>query len=402
MYPDLSYILHDLIGTPRDHAFLSIIKTFGMFLAIAFLAAGFLLYLELRRRERNNVLNASTVTVTPNPKPTTTDLLVSALIGFIVGFKVLFILLNFDAFSADGAGVLFSSQGNVLGGIIGAALWAGYKYYTLNKAHNPKAKPKKMKIYPSDRVGDIVIVAAVSGILGAKIFALIEEPAAFAADPIGMLFSPAGLAIYGGLIGGFVGVYLYVRRFDIPIVEIMDATAPGLILAYGIGRLGCHFSGDGDWGIPVKGPNAYRTEAYDLSTPPDWLSWLPDWLWKYDYPHNVLNRGVAIPGCEDQYCSVLDIPVFPTSIWEFLMALAIFGILWFLRTRLPVAGMLFFLYVLLNGIERLLIEQVRINEPFAGTDYTQAEMIAVLFIVIGGAGMVYLWQRRRRVISPPS
>jgi hypothetical protein len=77
------------------------------------------------------------------------------------------------------------------------------------------------------------------------------------------------------LIVAGIAVAIYARRKKIPFLHLADATAPGLILAYGIGRIGCHVSGDGDWGI------------VNTAEKPGWLSWLPDWAWSYDYPNNV-------------------------------------------------------------------------------------------------------------------
>ncbi|MDV7390741.1 prolipoprotein diacylglyceryl transferase, partial [Arthrospira platensis SPKY1] len=101
------------------------------------------------------------------------------------------------------------------------------------------------------------------------------------------------------------------------------------MIAYGIGRLGCHFSGDGDWGIVA-------------AAQPEWW-FLPDWLWAYDYPNNVAQDGVPIEGCEFQYCRRLDPPVYPTPLYETFMAFIIGGFLWLMRRRMPAAGMLFFL-----------------------------------------------------------
>ena len=74
-----------------------------------------------------------------------------------------------------------------------------------------------------------------------------------------------------------------------PFLRLADATAPGLLLAYGIGRIGCHVSGDGDWGIPNTLPK------------PGWLSWAPDWIWAYAYPNNVNRVGIRIPNNSEHW-----------------------------------------------------------------------------------------------------
>lgn len=304
MYPDLSYIFHELFGTDPDNA-LSIIKTFGFMLALAILASSYFLMLELKRKEANG-----TIPAIPDPK---------------------------------------------------------------------KGPGKFMPAH--EKVGDITLIAAFSGVVGAKLFAIIESADTFKAflrDPIHTLFSGSGLAIYGGLILAFFTVTWYVRRIGIKPIHIMDATAPALMVGYGVGRLGCQLSGDGDWGIPALMPK------------PTWASWIPDNLWGQTYPHNVLNEGVEMVDCAWKYCHQLPQPVYPTPIYETIMAFIIVGILWSLRKKLNKAGQIFFLYCFLNGTERFFIEKIRVNEKlhFAGINFTQAELISFLLIFIGILGFI--------------
>jgi phosphatidylglycerol:prolipoprotein diacylglycerol transferase len=381
MYPDFSYIMHALIGTQPDNGF-SIIKTFGLLLACAFFVAGYVLYIELKRKEKQGLLSytESTTIIGEAAKPR--ELIMNAIVGFIVGAKLLYIAQNFDAFKADGAGVLFSARGSLIGGIAGAIAFAAYVYWGKRSQQLDKPVVQKAVVKPSDRVGDMTIIAAISGIIGAKVFALIEDLPSFFADPIGTFFSGSGLAIYGGLIGGFVGVFFYLKKYNINYWHVMDSVAPALILAYGVGRLGCHFSGDGDWGI-VAGEK------------PAWW-FLPDWLWSFDYPHNVNKDGVPLDNCTWQYCTHLAEKVFPTSIYEFVMALVIFGILWALRKRITIPGVLFFIYLIFNGLERFLIETIRVNHRYENLfNLTQAEIIAILFFLIGTTGIFLLWNRAK-------
>ncbi len=158
----------------------------------------------------------------------------------------------------------------------------------------------------------------------------------------------------------------------------MDAVAPALMLAYGVGRLGCHVSGDGDWGI-----------VNNTAAP----NWMPDWLWSYNYPNNVLGEGVLIPECiYDDYCYQLLNPVYPTPLYETMASILFFIILWKLRPRLKIAGQLFFIYLIFNGVERFFVEKIRINEVYniSGWAITQAEIISVTFIVIGVIGFFRL------------
>ena len=390
MYPDLSYILHGLIGTEPDNVF-SIVKTFGLLLVISILVAAFMLYKELIRKEQEGLLHPVKTKVVEGAPATIWELIGNGILGFVLGFKFVYILFNFEEFQFDPAGLVLSGKGNFLGGLLGAALFAGLKWWEKDKVKLPQPRIKEVRIFPNERIGDITIIAALSGILGAKLFAIGEDLSKFLmgkvsfAQMIDQLLSGGGLAIYGGLIGGFIAVFLYLKRHKIPPIHVMDAVAPALIVAYGVGRIGCQLSGDGDWGI-----------VNELAKP-GWLAWLPDALWAQTYPHNVINEGTTIDGCTWRYCSELTEARFPTPIYETVMAFAIGGFLWGIRKRLTIPGMLFFIYVLLNGFERFWIEKIRVNEDhnYLGTQMTQAEFIAIILMIVGLAGCAILYFRSR-------
>jgi prolipoprotein diacylglyceryltransferase len=188
-----------------------------------------------------------------------------------------------------------------------------------------------------------------------------EHWSEFIQDPIAALSDPfSGLTFFGGLIFGGVAVLWYAARNGVHWRIMLDVGAPAMMLAYGIGRMGCHFSGDGDWGI------------VNLSDKPGWLSWLPDWAWAYHYPNNVLGQ-------------ILVDPVWPTPMYEVIMALALFLVIWKLRTRVKAAGALFGFYLIFSGLERYIIEKIRVNPDytFLGLEFTQAELISVVFVLLG-------------------
>ena len=193
------------------------------------------------------------------------------------------------------------------------------------------------------------------------------------ADPIGELLSGGGLTFYGGLICGAIAVIIYVKQYGIKMGVISDAMAAPLMLAYGIGRIGCHTSGDGDWGIA------------NLQPKPTYLDFLPDWMWSYTYPNNVIRAGERMAECTDPlgiYCYELTNPVYPTAVYEALMGIVLFTVIWKLRNAFKTPGMLFGVYLVFNGIERFSIEKIRINnELYNGL--TQAEMISTGLIVLG-------------------
>ncbi|MEL6835068.1 MAG: prolipoprotein diacylglyceryl transferase family protein [Bacteroidota bacterium] len=389
MYPDLSYVFHDLFGTTPDN-WLSIFKTFGLLVALAVLSAAYLLRLELKRRAEIGQFSGSKAKVISNAPFTVQDYVLNGLFGFIVGFKLLYVTQHLAEMQADPSTVVLSTKGSWLGGILGAGLLTAYYYY-IDKGRKGDGPEEVIKdIFPHDRIMDISTVAVISGVIGAKLFTVIEQPQAFFADPMGQLLSGDGWTIYGGLIGGFIGTYIYLRRKNIEILPVLDAVAPALIVSYGVGRMGCHFSGDGDWGIPA-------------APQPDWW-FLPDWLWAQDYPRNVLNRGVEMAECVGRYCSHLPDPVYPTSVYETTMAFTIGLILWSLRKRVtPWPGLLFAIYLIFNGIERYFIEGIRVNnrhEVLGG--FTQAEFIALILTAIGIVWTLWLLIGKKGNTAPES
>jgi phosphatidylglycerol:prolipoprotein diacylglycerol transferase len=146
-----------------------------------------------------------------------------------------------------------------------------------------------------------------------------------------------------------------------------------MMLGYTIGRIGCQVSGDGDWG-----------RVSDMALKPDWL---PLWLWAQTYDNNIVGVLIQAPG------------VYPTPVYETLMSFAAFALLWLIRSHPFKAGWLFSVYLLFAGVERLLIEQVRINPviDFGVAHATQAELIASLLIVGGLIGIALLSRRGNRV-----
>jgi len=403
MYPNLSYLFHDLFGSQPDN-WLSVFQTFGLFMALAFLSAAWNLFSELRRKEKMGLFSPTQEIIRVGEPAKPIDIFWNSLIGFLVGFKMVYILQNFEEFKEGASDVLLSSKGNLLAGILLAILFGGFKYWEKNKEKKAQPKDQKINILPSDRVGDITIVAAISGLLGAKIFALVETMDAFLSDPIGQLFSGSGLAIYGGLIGGAIGVILYLKLKKIPVLPFADAVAPGLMLSYGVGRIGCQLSGDGDWGVPVIGPNKYIETEYDWSEAPGWMSWLPDWFYSSKYPNNVNKEGVSIPGCEWEYCNELQVQVLSTPIWEVLASLFLFGILWSLRKRIKIPGIIFSIYLIFNGIERYWIEKYRVNDKYdwLPLEWTQAEFIAVILMLIGLVMGFIQWNKHKKSTSSPA
>jgi phosphatidylglycerol:prolipoprotein diacylglycerol transferase len=388
MYPNLYYAFNDLFGV--DLSFLKLVNSFGFFVAMAFVVAGVFIKKELIRLTADGVLKPNQIKQLVGAPASAVDIISQAAIGFLFGWKFLYLAFNASTLF-DGSTLpqshLFSTDGSVLLGLLSAALLAGWSWWEGNKQKLDQPELRTINVKPYEHVGSMLTVAAVGGILGAKLFHLIEYPeqfvAFFKAPSLNAFLG--GLTIYGGLIMGGISVWLYTRKYNYNFLSIADITSPALMIGYGVGRIGCQVSGDGDWGIN------------NTLSQPNWLSWLPDWTWSYQFPNNVNGVGRLIADTDPWaiypgYGTCLDVGVFPTSLYETTLAIILFGILWSLRKRFKTAGLLFATYLMLNGFERFWIEKIRVNTSFEliGITMTQAELISVILMVIGASLFYFL------------
>ncbi|MCB9168654.1 MAG: prolipoprotein diacylglyceryl transferase [Flavobacteriales bacterium] len=384
MYPTLYHALLDLLGL--DLSVLKFVNSFGFFVALAFVAASWTLAVELRRKTMEGMLRSTERSVLVGAPASIGELLTNALVGFLVGWKGLYLALHFAEATAEPQHFLLSGQGSFIGGILLGGLLTGYRWWRKHKERRDEPKVETMLVQPAEHAGNITLTAALWGLVGAKLFHWLENPdqfIAFIQHPSGRDIM-SGLTMYGGLIIGGAMVIRYFVRHGIPALAGMDAAAPGLMLAYAVGRMGCQVAGDGDWGI-VNTAHA--------------PSWVPQWLWSYDYPNNVNGVGEPITDgtCFPGYCTHLVPPVYPTPLYEILACLLFFGVLWLLRKHLRTPGTLFAVYLMLNGFERFWIEKIRVNVHVIG-NVTQAEIISTLLFILGLAG--FLWLRRRGLPTP--
>ncbi len=372
MYPNLYYAVKDLFGI--EITGLKLINSFGFFVAIAFIAASAVLSAELKRKEKEGLLIHEEEKMIVGAPASLQELLFNFLLGFIFGYKIIGAFVVPSALN-DPQSFILSTNGSAPVGILVGIFFLIIKWYEKNKVKLPKPEEKTFRIWPHDRVGDIVLYAAIFGFLGAKIFHNLENWGEFVKDPIGNLIAFSGLTFYGGLICATVAIIYFARKHKIGVVHLADAMAPTMMFAYAMGRVGCQVSGDGDWGIVNNNPKPF--------------AWMPDGLWSSVYAHNVIGEGVPIKDCVGQYCNQLPMPVYPTALYEVIACLLLFGVLWFLRTRIKVAGRLAALYRMFNGIERFLVEKIRVNTKYVDLPFqpTQAEIIS-LCLFLGG---VFLW-----------
>ncbi len=147
-----------------------------------------------------------------------------------------------------------------------------------------------MDVDPASILG----VTGIAGLAGARLYHLLESPGEFFADPIHLLFSQTGLAWFGGFLGGFIALFFLARHYQLRILLMCDVCSPAAALGYGVGRIGCLLSGDGDYGIPTSLP------------------------WGMSFPNGI------VPATER---------VHPTPIYEFIAAVIIFYVLWRIGAR---------------------------------------------------------------------
>lgn len=373
MYPNLYYAFKDIFGIELNG--LKLVNSFGFFVALSFIISAWILTLELRRKQQQGLFVFTEEKIMIGQPAGLSELFTNGLLGFIFGYKLVGAFTIPDALN-DPQAFILSTNGNLLTGMLIALIFAGLKWWEKKKQQLDKPEERIVRIWPQDRVGDIVIYAAVFGFLGAKIFHNLENWNEFVKDPIGSLISFSGLTFYGGLICAGIAILWYCKKNKISIIHLLDSMATTMMFGYAFGRVGCMVSGDGDWGIVNNHPKPF--------------GWMPDILWAYKFPHNVLGEGLPIPGCVGRFCNELPFAVYPTPLYEIIVCLILFSVLWLLRTKIKIPGQLFALYLFFNGIERFMIEKIRVNTKYDIVfNPTQAELISVVLILAGITLFIY-------------
>ena len=381
MYPTLYDLINRLLGIEIKP--LAMVNTFGLMVALGFFAAYYAMTLELKRLEKEGAVKPQKVKKTFEAKINYMDWALNAFFGFLFGWKIVFMLMNFDLVRQNSQEVIFSYQGNEVAGILVAGFFIFQKYmeYKKQKQLYPEPITKEVIVKPYMLMGQITLIAFVTGIIGAKAFHIFEDWTNFTNDPWGAIFSLSGLTYYGGLICGAAGVLYYANKNGVKPLHMLDAGGSAMMLSYALGRGGCHLAGDGDWGIVNMNPK------------PDWI---PQFLWSSKYPHNVLNAdaGNVIEACTGPYCNELLNPVYPTPLYEIMMCVFLFAILWSIRKKIKVPGVLFGIYLIMNGAERFLIEAIRDNNDYIifGTKVHQAQIISSAIILLG-IGLIVMSNR---------
>lgn len=240
-------------------------------------------------------------------------------------------------------------------------------------------------VQPHQQVRNIIIIAAITGLIGAKLFSILQFSDEFKSDPLAFILSVDKFAFYGGLILGTISVIYYAKKVYLKIIHLLDAAAPALMLSYSIGRLGGHLSGNGSWG------------AINLADKPAFLKFLPDSLWASNYPNNMINEGLLLDNCFQKYCHVLQYPVFPTAFYEFIICMLLFIVLWRMRRKVNVSGSLFVYYLFFLAIERLLIEQIKDGVKFKISSFTLSQPEIVSYALILFCFTLFYLARRNKL-----
>ena len=362
------------------------VQTYGFFLTLGFLVGGFVFHSELKRKEKEGLLSERLVTVRLDKTASWFGIIPGILLSSVIGWKLFGIIFHYREFAINPQQFIFSEKGSVAALLIIAAVSLTYHLFSRHSSKKYKDEVAEEIIHPYQNTWNIMIVAIVSAIIGSKLFDIIDNFSSFLNDPVRNLFSFSGLTFYGGFVVTVITLMFYMKVVKLDWKHVIDCSAPVIMIGYAVGRLGCHFSGDGCWGI------------INTLTQPGWLAWIPDWLWASDYPHNVANRGLLIAGCHGVHCRVLENPVFPTSLYESIISFISFSFLWIMRTRIKAPVVLFGLFMVLNGTERFFIEKIRINHKYEilGMQLTQAEIISAFLVLIGIAVMIYYTKRHNR------
>jgi phosphatidylglycerol---prolipoprotein diacylglyceryl transferase len=247
--------------------------------------------------------------------------------------------IHLGPFTLQTFGIMFSL------GFIGAGLLVARRLKELGK--------------PVDWAYELIFAALIGGLVGARLYYIVQHWSSVKHDVLGNLFSGEGLVWYGGALGGALGVVLWAQRRRFLSLALLDLTAPGLALGYAIGRIGCQLSGDGDYGIASGVP------------------------WAMSYPDGT------VPTTQQ---------VHPTPVYEMVAMGFVAWLLWRWRDRWR-PGILFAVYLVLAGTERLLVEFIRRNdEVFAGL--TAAQLLSIVMIGTGVTWIALVWSSQRRKPVP--
>jgi len=226
----------------------------------------------------------------------------------------------------------------------------------------------------------VVAYVAIAGILGAKIWHMVDTPAdrltwqnlqSFSQF---MFWFRGGFAWFGGFVAGIATLLLLGKKYRVKPLSMLDLSSSAAAIGYGVGRIGCLVSGDGDYGMPTNVP------------------------WGMAFPHGLVpTTETCVQWGWPPTCSV-----HPTPIYEFAAAMFIFWYVWLRGERSlkhPLApGVITGEFLILFGLERFLVEFLRIN-PRVILGMSNAQFAALL-TTIAGIILLVIARRRFRTLDP--
>lgn len=257
---------------------------------------------------------------------------------------------------------------------------------------------RRKKLDPA-LAGNITLIAIIFGIAGAKLLHVIEHTVEYWGTPhlniSDQIFSFSGLTWYGGFIVGMSAITIYVRRKQIPTLKVWDGLGMGLIIAYGVARIGCHLAGDGDYGTPTQLPwgtiyadgtakPVRMLQEYFLSNPDDRQ------LWSYDslrvIHSRIDNLGYPVTRFDELT------PLHPTPVYELILGVFGFLLLRGLRKDDDPDGKIFMMYLMLASVFRFSVEFLRL-QPKILAGLSEAQLISIALFLVGLVGMIVLRNR---------
>ena len=225
-----------------------------------------------------------------------------------------------------------------------------------------------------ERAWDLVFMAVLGGVIGAKIYYVLLNYEALLANPFSAIFSRGGMVWYGGFAGALLLIVYEIKRRALPLGKMADLCSPTLAIGYAVGRMGCFLVGD-DYGRPTA---SWVGMAFPHGTPPTRVEELES------------HFGVQVdPALVERFGQV--VPVHPTQLYEIAMASLIFLILWKLRVHNHGAGWLWWICLTLLSVERFLVEFVRVKDDRFFGPLTLAQGIAITLALLGLWGVRRAW-----------
>ena len=225
-----------------------------------------------------------------------------------------------------------------------------------------------------ERAWDLVFMAVLGGVIGAKIYYVLLNYEALLANPFSAIFSRGGMVWYGGFAGALLLIVVEIKRRGLPLGQMADLCSPTLAIGYAVGRMGCFLVGD-DYGRPT---GSWVGIAFPRGTPPTRVDVFESYF------------GVQVdPALIERFGQV--VRVHPTQLYEIAMASLIFLVLWRLRVHEHGAGWLWWICLTLLSVERFLVEFVRVKDDRFFGPLTLAQGIAITLALVGLWGVRRAW-----------